>query len=145
MNFASGGSTEKLAFKTTKNVWDYTRVPRVHQVVQQLPLLLAVVAAFGLDTGGSIRQPSSFNGIVGMKPTYGRISRWGLIAFASSLDEIGPMTRTVKDNAILLFAVAGHDDHDLTTSTKEVPDFAAELNDQTSVKGKENRFYLRNS
>lgn len=134
--FAMGGSTENSAIKTTKNAWDYTRVPGGSSGGSAAAVASGeVVAAFGSDTGGSIRQPSSFNGIVGMKPTYGRISRWGLIAFASSLDEIGPMTRTVKDNAILLSAVAGHDDHDLTTSTKEVPDFAAELNDQTSVKG----------
>ncbi len=134
--FAMGGSTENSAFKTTKNAWDYTRVPGGSSGGSAAAVASGeVIAALGSDTGGSIRQPSSFNGIVGMKPTYGRISRWGLIAFASSLDEIGPMTRTVKDNAILLSAVAGHDDHDMTTSTKEVPDFAAELNDQTSVKG----------
>src|SRR5699024_7484221 len=94
-----------------------------------------VPVALGSDTGGSIRQPAAFNGIVGIKPTYGRVSRWGLIAFGSSLDQIGPMTRSVKDNATILSAIAGHDDHDLTSSTQAVPDFAADLNDATSVKG----------
>ena len=91
--------------------------------------------ALGTDTGGSIRQPASFNGIVGMKPTYGRVSRWGLIAFGSSFDAIGPMTRSVKDNAMMLSAIAGHDDHDLTSSDKAVPNFAADLTAATSVKG----------
>jgi aspartyl-tRNA(Asn)/glutamyl-tRNA(Gln) amidotransferase subunit A len=134
--FAMGGSTENSAFKITKNAWDHEVVPGGSSGGSAAAVAAGeVVAALGSDTGGSIRQPASFNGIVGMKPTYGRISRWGLIAFGSSLDEIGPMTRTVKDNAILLSAIAGHDERDLTTSTKDVPDFAAELNDQTSVKG----------
>ncbi|GAA3609976.1 Asp-tRNA(Asn)/Glu-tRNA(Gln) amidotransferase subunit GatA [Secundilactobacillus similis] len=134
--FAMGGSTENSAFKITKNAWDHEVVPGGSSGGSAAAVAAGeVVATLGSDTGGSIRQPASFNGIVGMKPTYGRISRWGLIAFGSSLDEIGPMTRTVKDNAILLSAIAGHDERDLTTSTKDVPDFAAELNDQTSVKG----------
>ncbi|WP_288529217.1 Asp-tRNA(Asn)/Glu-tRNA(Gln) amidotransferase subunit GatA [uncultured Secundilactobacillus sp.] len=134
--FAMGGSTENSAFKITKNAWDQDRVPGGSSGGSAAAVASGqVIAALGSDTGGSIRQPAAFNGIVGMKPTYGRISRWGLIAFASSLDEIGPMTRTVKDNATLLSALAGHDDHDLTSSTQEVPDFAAELNDTTSVKG----------
>lgn len=134
--FAMGGSTENSAFKITKNAWNHEVVPGGSSGGSAAAVAAGeVVAALGSDTGGSIRQPASFNGIVGMKPTYGRISRWGLIAFGSSLDEIGPMTRTVKDNAILLSAIAGHDERDLTTSTKDVPDFAAALNDQTSVKG----------
>ncbi len=134
--FAMGGSTENSAFKITKNAWDQDRVPGGSSGGSAAAVASGqVIAALGSDTGGSIRQPAAFNGIVGMKPTYGRISRWGLIAFASSLDEIGPMTRTVKDNATLLSALAGHDGHDLTSSTQEVPDFAAELNDTTSVKG----------
>jgi len=92
-----------------------------------------VMAATGTDTGGSIRQPASFTGIVGMKPTYGRCSRWGIVAFASSLDQAGPMTRTVEDAAIMLGTMAGHDPKDSTSAPMDVPDFGGALND--GVKG----------
>ncbi|NLR32842.1 Asp-tRNA(Asn)/Glu-tRNA(Gln) amidotransferase subunit GatA [Levilactobacillus tujiorum] len=134
--FAMGGSTETSAFKQTKNAWDQTKVPGGSSGGSAAAVASGqVVAALGTDTGGSIRQPASFNGVVGMKPTYGRVSRWGLIAFGSSLDQIGPLTRGVKDNATILSAIAGHDDHDLTSSDQAVPDFARDLNDAASVKG----------
>ncbi|MEJ6399614.1 Asp-tRNA(Asn)/Glu-tRNA(Gln) amidotransferase subunit GatA [Nicoliella lavandulae] len=132
--FAMGGSTENSAFKTTKNAWDFTKVPGGSSGGSAAAVAAGeILFSLGSDTGGSIRQPAAFNGIVGMKPTYGRVSRWGLIAFGSSFDQIGPLTRSVLDNAYVLNAIAGHDKHDLTSSDKEVPDYTANIKD--GVKG----------
>lgn len=126
--FAMGGSTESSAFKVTKNAWDQTKVPGGSSGGSAAAVASGqVLAALGSDTGGSIRQPAAYNGIVGVKPTYGRVSRYGLIAFASSLDQIGPLTRTVKDNAYVLNAISGHDSRDFTSSNREVPDFTQGL------------------
>lgn len=122
--FAMGSSTETSAFKKTKNAWDQTKVPGGSSGGSAAAVASGqVLAALGSDTGGSIRQPAAFNGIVGVKPTYGRVSRFGLIAFASSMDQIGPLTRNVYDNALMLNAISGHDSRDFTSSAKEVPDF----------------------
>ncbi|QQP69646.1 Asp-tRNA(Asn)/Glu-tRNA(Gln) amidotransferase subunit GatA [Carnobacterium sp. CS13] len=132
--FAMGGSTERSYFKVTHNPWNLAKVPggssggsAAAVAAGQVPMTL------GTDTGGSIRQPAAFNGVVGMKPTYGRVSRFGLIAFASSLDQIGPLTRNVKDNALVLNAISGYDEKDSMSYTKEVPDFTAGIED--GVKG----------
>ena len=126
--FAMGSSTENSSAQVTRNPWDLSRVPGGSSGGSAAAVAADIAfGALGTDTGGSIRQPAALSGIVGFKPSYGRVSRFGLVAFASSLDQIGPLTKTVHDSALLMNAIAGHDSHDSTSLNAPVPDYTKNL------------------
>ncbi len=132
--FAMGSSNESSAFGNTRNPWDTTCIPGGSSGGSAAAVAASqAIATLGTDTGGSIRQPASHCGCVGLKPTYGRVSRYGVIAYASSLDQVGPLTRDVADCAVMLEVIAGHDSKDSTSVNTEVPDYTATL--KQGVKG----------
>lgn len=134
--FAMGSTTENSAYQTTTNPWDASRVPGGSSGGSGATIAAGqCYAALGTDTGGSIRLPASFCGCVGVKPTYGRVSRFGLIAYGSSLDQIGPMTKTVEDAARVLNVIGGHDQRDSTSADQPMEDFVAALEERKDLSG----------
>jgi aspartyl-tRNA(Asn)/glutamyl-tRNA(Gln) amidotransferase subunit A len=132
--FAMGSSAENSAFFPTRNPWNLQRIPGGSSGGSAAAVAAdECIAALGTDTGGSIRQPAACCGVVGLKPTYGRVSRYGIIAFASSMDQVGPLTKDVRDAALLLEAIAGHDPADSTSASRPVPKYSEVLNRE--VKG----------
>jgi aspartyl-tRNA(Asn)/glutamyl-tRNA(Gln) amidotransferase subunit A len=143
--FAMGSSTENSSFQVTRNPWDRTRIPGGSSGGSTAAVSAGLcMASLGTDTGGSIRQPAALCGVVGLKPTYGRVSRYGLVAFASSLDQIGPVTRSVADCALVLTAIAGHDPMDSTSIPQPVPDYRSFLGrDIRSIRiGRPKEYYI---
>ncbi|MFN8455789.1 MAG: Asp-tRNA(Asn)/Glu-tRNA(Gln) amidotransferase subunit GatA [Anaerolineae bacterium] len=134
--FAMGSSTEYSAYHVTRNPWDVGRVPGGSSGGSGAVVAAQeALAALGTDTGGSVRLPASYCGVVGLKPTYGRVSRYGVIAYGSSLDQVGPLAKDVEDAAILLNCIAGHDPRDSTSLNAPVPDYVAEMKRAQNLKG----------
>src|SRR6266481_6017601 len=126
--FAMGSSTENSSVQVTRNPWDLSRVPGGSSGGPAAAVAADIAfGALGTETGGSIRQPAALSGVVGLKPSYGRVSRFGVVAFASSLDQVGPLTKTVHDSALIMNAIAGHDPQETTSLNEPVPDYTAAL------------------